>query len=161
VGGSEPSGHIPFTPRAKKVMELSLREALQLGHNYIGSEHLLLGLVREGEGVGAQVLRRHGADLGSVRQRVVEILSTRDPETSTSPERVSGRSGIAGIFEPALNESRRLGDEFVGMEHVLLAAFERPESPAARVLLSFGLTKAEVERRIIEMRGEGEQATPE
>ncbi|MGZ6978137.1 MAG: Clp protease N-terminal domain-containing protein, partial [Acidimicrobiia bacterium] len=62
-GGSAPSGHIPFTPRAKKVLELSLREALQLGHNYIGTEHILLGLIREGEGVAAQVLVKLGADL--------------------------------------------------------------------------------------------------
>src|SRR5438309_8896653 len=74
-GGSSPSGHIPFTPRAKKVLELSLREALQLGHNYIGTEHILLGLVREGEGVGAQVLIKLGADLSRVRQRVIEVLS--------------------------------------------------------------------------------------
>ena len=67
-GGSAPSGHIPFTPRAKKVLELSLREALQLGHNYIGTEHILLGLIREGEGVAAQVLVKLGADLSRVRQ---------------------------------------------------------------------------------------------
>ncbi len=64
-GGSSPSGHIPFTPRAKKVLELSLREALQLGHNYIGTEHILLGLIREGEGVAAQVLVKLGADLSA------------------------------------------------------------------------------------------------
>jgi len=74
-GGSSPSGHIPFTPRAKKVLELSLREALQLGHNYIGTEHILLGLIREGEGVAAQVLVKLGADLGRVRQQVIQLLS--------------------------------------------------------------------------------------
>ena len=74
-GGSSPSGHIPFTPRAKKVLELSLREALQLGHNYIGTEHILLGLIREGEGVAAQVLVKLGADLSRVRQQVIQLLS--------------------------------------------------------------------------------------
>jgi ATP-dependent Clp protease ATP-binding subunit ClpC len=74
-GGSSPSGHIPFTPRAKKVLELSLREALQLGHNYIGTEHILLGLLREGEGVATQVLVKLGADLGKVRQQVIQLLS--------------------------------------------------------------------------------------
>ncbi len=74
-GGSSPSGHIPFTPRAKKVLELSLREALQLGHNYIGTEHILLGLIREGEGVAAQVLQKLGADLSRVRQQVIQLLS--------------------------------------------------------------------------------------
>jgi ATP-dependent Clp protease ATP-binding subunit ClpC len=74
-GKQAPSGHIPFTPRAKKVLELSLREALQLGHNYIGTEHILLGLIREGEGVAAQVLVKLGADLSRVRQQVIQLLS--------------------------------------------------------------------------------------
>ncbi|MBA2529984.1 MAG: ATP-dependent Clp protease ATP-binding subunit [Euzebyales bacterium] len=74
-GQTAPAGHIPFTPRAKKVLELSLREALQLGHNYIGTEHILLGLIREGEGVAAQVLQKLGADLNRVRQQVIQLLS--------------------------------------------------------------------------------------
>ena len=74
-GQGAPTGHIPFTPRAKKVLELSLREALNLGHNYIGTEHILLGLVREGEGVAAQVLVRLGADLPRVRQQVIGLLT--------------------------------------------------------------------------------------
>ena len=85
-GGSSPSGHIPFTPRAKKVLELSLREALQFGHNYIGTEHILLGLIREGEGVAAQVLVKLGADLSRVRQQVIQLLSgyagQKEPSTS-------------------------------------------------------------------------------
>ena len=71
-GQHDLSGHIPFTPGAEKVLELSLREALQLGHNYIGTEHILLGLIREGEGVAAQVLVKLGADLNRVRQQVIE-----------------------------------------------------------------------------------------
>ncbi len=74
-GQQKPTGHIPFTPRAKKVLELSLREALQLGHNYIGTEHILLGLIREGEGIAAQVLVKLGADLNSVRQQVIQLLA--------------------------------------------------------------------------------------
>jgi ATP-dependent Clp protease ATP-binding subunit ClpA len=74
-GQRAPTGHIPFTPRSKKVLELALREALQLGHNYVGTEHLLLGLVREGEGVAAQVLVRLGGDLSRVRQQVFRVLS--------------------------------------------------------------------------------------
>ena len=88
-GGASPSGHIPFTPRAKKVLELSLREALALKHSYIGTEHILLGLVREGEGVAAQVLVNLGADLRSVRQRVIEIVSAHaageHPEAVVAP----------------------------------------------------------------------------
>jgi ATP-dependent Clp protease ATP-binding subunit ClpC len=74
-GEQTTGGHIPFTPRAKKVLELSLREALQLGHNYIGTEHILLGLAREGEGVAAQVLQQRGADLNRVRQEVIGLLA--------------------------------------------------------------------------------------
>ena len=84
-GQQAPSGHIPFTPRAKKVLELSLREALQLGHNYIGTEHILLGLSREGEGVAAQVLVKLGADLNRVRQQVIQLLSGyQGKETATA-----------------------------------------------------------------------------
>ncbi len=78
-GQQEPSGHIPFTPRAKKVLELSLDEALQLGSTYVGTEHLLLGLVGEGEGVAAQVLVNRGADLSRVRQQVLRLLRQREP----------------------------------------------------------------------------------
>lgn len=73
-GQQAPSGHIPFTPRAKKVLELALREALQLGHNYIGTEHILLALIREGQGVGAQVLGKLGVELNQARKRVLDIL---------------------------------------------------------------------------------------
>jgi ATP-dependent Clp protease ATP-binding subunit ClpC len=73
-GEQAPSGHIPFTPRAKKVLELSRREAEQLGHNYIGTEHILLGLIREADGVAAQVLVKLGADLNRVRQQVIQLL---------------------------------------------------------------------------------------
>ncbi len=87
-GQAAPTGHIPFTPRAKKVLELSLREALQLGHNYIGTEHILLGLIREGEGVAAQVLQKLGADLHRVRQTVIQLLSgwTEGAESSGGEE---------------------------------------------------------------------------
>jgi len=95
-----PNGHIPFTPRAKKVLELSLREALQLGHNYIGTEHVLLGLIREGEGVAAQVLLNLGADLEKVRSAVIQLLSG-----------YNGRTGEQGGDEHS-SESSQLLDEF-------------------------------------------------
>jgi hypothetical protein len=101
-GGSAPSGHIPFTPRAKKVLELSLREALQLGHNYIGTEHVLLGLIREGEGVAAQVLGDLGADLATVRQRVVQLLSGF---TGGAAEDV----GATGLFRPGATGETVMG----------------------------------------------------
>ncbi|MCL1593452.1 MAG: ATP-dependent Clp protease ATP-binding subunit [Actinomycetia bacterium] len=93
-GSQAPSGHIPFTPRAKKVLELSLREALQLGHNYIGTEHILLGLIREGEGVAAQVLVKLGAELTKVRQTVIQLLSgVQGEEGSGSGSHPGGSSG--------------------------------------------------------------------
>jgi ATP-dependent Clp protease ATP-binding subunit ClpC len=102
-GQQGPSVHIPFTPRAKKVLELSLREALQLGHNYIGTEHILLGLIREGEGVAAQVLVKLGADLSRVRQQVIQLLSGysgggKEPEAAGA----GGRGGEAGTPSTSL-----------------------------------------------------------
>jgi len=79
-GEHELSGHIPFTPQAKNVLQLSLSEAVQLGHNYVGTEHILLGLLREGEGVAAQVLVRLGAELDRVRQQVIQILGAYRPQ---------------------------------------------------------------------------------
>jgi ATP-dependent Clp protease ATP-binding subunit ClpC len=90
-GSQAPSGHIPFTPRAKKVLELSLREALQLGHNYIGTEHILLGLIREGEGVAAQVLQQLGADLHKVRQTVIQFRA-KNPLPPGIPAEAAGAS---------------------------------------------------------------------
>ena len=94
-GQQSPSGHIPFTPRAKKVLELSLREALQINHSYIGTEHILLGLIREGEGVAAQVLVKLGADLNRVRNQVLQLLSGfqgKEAATSGAPEQGSAPS---------------------------------------------------------------------
>ncbi|WP_370891151.1 ATP-dependent Clp protease ATP-binding subunit [Janibacter sp. GXQ6167] len=94
-GQQAPSGHIPFTPRAKKVLELSLREALQLGHNYIGTEHILLGLIREGEGVAAQVLVKLGADLPRVRQTVIQLISGYQGEKGGQAAGVGASTGPA------------------------------------------------------------------
>jgi len=93
-GGEAPSGHIPFTPRAKKVLELSLREALQLSHNYIGTEHILLGLIREGHGVAAEVLTSLGGDLSRVRDKVIELApaGTGEARAQAGPVRVVGSS---------------------------------------------------------------------
>ena len=99
-GQQAPSGHIPFTPRAKKVLELSLREALQLGHNYIGTEHILLGLIREGEGVAAQVLVKLGADLNRVRQQVIQLLSGyQGKEAATSGAPAEGTPATSLVLD--------------------------------------------------------------
>ncbi|WP_427888288.1 ATP-dependent Clp protease ATP-binding subunit [Kribbella sp. GL6] len=104
-GQQAPSGHIPFTPRAKKVLELSLREALQLGHNYIGTEHILLGLIREGEGVAAQVLVKLGADLNKVRQQVIQLLSGYQGKETTAPG--TGNQGDAPSSSLVLDQFGR------------------------------------------------------
>jgi len=112
-GQQAPSGHIPFTPRAKKVLELSLREALQLGHNYIGTEHILLGLIREGEGVAAQVLTKMGADLNKVRQQVIQLLSGyqgKEPVSAGGPaEGQPSGSAVLDQFGRNLTQAAREG----------------------------------------------------
>jgi hypothetical protein len=126
-GQEVPSGHIPFTPRGKKVLELSLRESLQLGHNYIGTEHILLGLIREGDGVAGQVLVKLGADLNRVRQQVIQLISGQQPQ----PGRLPPREGVAAT------EARARLDVIEGRLaaiEVLLAAVEqwvgiRPDTP--------------------------------
>src|SRR5499425_142498 len=121
-GQQAPSGHIPFTPRAKKVLELSLREALQLGHNYIGTEHILLGLIREGEGVAAQVLVKLGADLNRVRQQVIQLLhgyQGKEPAASGAPsESAPSTSLVLDQFGRNLTQAAREGklDPVIGRE---------------------------------------------
>lgn len=121
-GPQAPSGHIPFTPRAKKVLELSLREALQLGHNYIGTEHILLGLIREGEGVAAQVLVKLGADLNKVRQQVLQLLSGyqgKEPAAAgAASEGTPSGSMVLDQFGRNLTQAAREGklDPVIGRE---------------------------------------------
>ncbi|PKI89757.1 NDP-hexose 4-ketoreductase [Actinomycetales bacterium SN12] len=125
-GQQQPTGHIPFTPRAKKVLELSLREALQLGHNYIGTEHILLGLIREGEGVAAQVLVKLGADLNKVRQQVIQLLSGAPGRetaavgatTNENQQAAQGGSQVLDQFGRNLTQAARDGklDPVIGRE---------------------------------------------
>ena len=122
-GQQAPSGHIPFTPRAKKVLELSLREALQLGHNYIGTEHILLGLIREGDGVAAQVLVKLGADLNRVRQQVIQLLhgyQGKEPASAgtAGAESAPSTSLVLDQFGRNLTQGAREGklDPVIGRE---------------------------------------------
>jgi ATP-dependent Clp protease ATP-binding subunit ClpC len=120
-GQQAPSGHIPFTPRAKKVLELSLREALQLGHNYIGTEHILLGLIREDEGVAAQVLVKLGGDLNRVRQQVIQLLhgyQGKDPAAGPPSETATSASLVLDQFGRNLTAGAREGklDPVIGRE---------------------------------------------
>ena len=115
-GQQAPSGHIPFTPRAKKVLELSLRESLQLGHNYIGTEHILLGLLREGDGVAAQVLVTLGADLNRVRQQVIQLLhGYQGQDVESAGPRPGGRAP-AGLPGDALARFDALDRRLTALE---------------------------------------------
>jgi ATP-dependent Clp protease ATP-binding subunit ClpA len=152
--GAEVKGHIPFTPRAKKVLELALREAVQLHHNYIGTEHILLGVMREGDGVGARILREHAPELLAVRVAVLDLL--RPAQTAHTRRWLRRRAADepAEPGEPAeseelrttpaadtsLDEAARLaGGDPVGSHHLLLAALGDPNTAAARALAALGV----------------------
>ena len=129
-GQQAPSGHIPFTPRAKKVLELSLREALQLGHNYIGTEHILLGLIHEGEGVAAQVLVRLGGDLNRVRQQVVQLVHSEGGSEADRPP--LGRSPRGLERSEILKTLAALSDRLAAIErHLGMARKPAGEGAAA------------------------------
>src|SRR5262249_15594691 len=135
------SGHIPFTPRARKTLELALREALQLQHNYIGTEHILLGLIREGEGVATEVLKQH-ADLTVIRAGVLDLLPAAAAEAARArrwlrrPTAAPGEAGAQAAqtvmntspaADTTLSEAARLaGSRPVGSHHLLLAALADP-----------------------------------
>jgi len=157
LGKSTPTGHIPFTPRAKKVLELALREALQLNHNFIGTEHILLGVIREGDGVGAQIIKQHSSGLEEVRTAVLDVVSTMPTVALRSRrwlrerlETITGRapeqSEAAQIrttpaADISLTQAARLaGSQPVGSHHLLLAALADPDSAASRALSAFGVT---------------------
>ncbi len=139
-GQQAPSGHIPFTPRAKKVLELSLREALQLGHNYIGTEHILLGLIREGKGVAAQVLVKLGGNLDRVRQQVI-ALEQENPTTEELPpaaRRRTVRTQASAAAEAFAHTERENADLAAKLDEILsrldsisgrLTAIERALNP--------------------------------
>jgi ATP-dependent Clp protease ATP-binding subunit ClpC len=108
-GQVAPSGHIPFTPRGKKVLELSLRESVQLGHNYIGTEHILLGLIREGDGVAAQVLVKLGADLNRVRQQVIQLVHGHQPKEPVFVRPAAQELSLPTVQDRLEAIERRLG----------------------------------------------------
>ena len=154
-GSGAPAGHIPFTPRAKKTLELALREAVQLRHTYIGTEHILLGVIREGDGVGARILRRH-ADLGAIRMAVLDVLSSIPAEAGQGRRWLRRRSASDLGEPPAQSESpeisttpaadssltaaARLAEgQPVGSHHLLLAALTDADTAAARALAALGV----------------------
>ena len=178
-GNAESSGHIPFTPRAKKTLELALREALQLQHNYIGTEHILLGLIRESDGVAAQVLKQH-ADLPTIRTAVLDLVPAAAAEASRA-RRWLRRRAVASALEPdapaeqtllnatpaadtTLSEAARLaGARPVGSHHLLLATLADPDSAAARALTALGvdLDRAKEALRDVDVTGTSDEQPEE
>ena len=157
-GCSAPSGHIPFTPRAKTVLELSLREALALGHNYIGTEHILLGLVREGQGLGAEVLVNLGADLTAVRGEVIQQLSGHRGGRlgNRMAPGVAQRLRETPAAAKASVEARRLaGSGAVGSQHYLLGLLRQEDSMATKALADLGVTPEAIEAKLAEIEPAG------
>jgi ATP-dependent Clp protease ATP-binding subunit ClpA len=176
-GKSAPSGHIPFTPRAKKVLELALREALQLQHNYIGTEHVLLGVIREGEGVAVEIMRKH-ADLQVIRTGVLDLIDTSgfDPNRGRRWLRRRTAAFIAGqpaeqetlsaspAADTTLTEAARLaGTAPVGSHHLMLAVLADPQTAAARALTALGidLEQAKEALRSVDVTGTSDEQPEE
>jgi ATP-dependent Clp protease ATP-binding subunit ClpC len=145
-GGGTPSAHVLFTARAKKVLELSLRESIQFRHNHIGTEHILLGLIREGDGVAAEVLRTLGVDLSRVREHVVQVLSESEPEPVTEGEAKPGPEGVA--FVRAASGS------------VTLGVTPDPQSPPPRCARCGASLTTGTAYRVVEATGDETEAEP-
>jgi Clp amino terminal domain, pathogenicity island component len=180
-GKGASAGHIPFTPRAKKCLELALREALQLGHDYIGTEHVLLGIVREGEGVGAQILLQHAGSLSEIRAAVVDQLhgATTEVQGRRLLGRLGGRRTAAVRLQPEpqppevrttpaadislAGAARLAGAGPLGSHHLLLAALDDPNTAAARTLLALGvdLDRAREALRTTDVTGSSDELPEE
>ena len=146
-GKASPGGHIPFTPRAKKVLELSLREALQLKHNYIGTEHILLGLLREGQGVAAQILAdKHPLD--RIREEVLRQLESHGPRHAYSASRTPA------AHEVLARAAELAGDTPVGSHHILEAILQEPDSAAAKALSEAGIDLEQLAAQLEEVSTE-------
>jgi len=133
AGTGQMSGHVPFTPRTKKVLELSLREAQRLGHDHIGTEHILLGLVREGDGVGAQILKRQGASLDRVQEQVLATVRTAPAEElrRVSVGRMPGGGLPPTTLRAVMSRLDEIAERLTGIEN-LLAEMRDPAASAAQ-----------------------------
>ena len=166
-GRQTPAGHISFTPRAKKVLELSLREALQLGHNYIGTGHVLLGLIREGDGVAVHVLEKLGADLGGVRHTIIQILSegaggeqarmsvapeSRGPEAEDPADSIILRGLRVRAYHGVLERERAEGQPFVVDVTLWLDLSQAGRHDDLASTIDYGKLASQIHRRVSEER---------
>ena len=159
LGEGAPAGHIPFTKRAKKVLELALREALGLKHNYIGTEHILLGMVREGDGLASKILASQLRDIGAIRAAVLELLDKGRREPTGSGEALNRTTAATEVVTVALALA---GDAPMGSHHLLEALVRAEGSMAAKVLGDLGVDAAAIARKVDELDAEDTtDATPE
>jgi ATP-dependent Clp protease ATP-binding subunit ClpC len=145
-----------FTDRARKVMQLANQEAQRFNHEYIGTEHVLLGLVKEGSGVAANVLKNLDVDLRKIRlevEKIVPYASTENPV----PGRLPHTPRTKKVIEHAINEARSLNHNYVGTEHLLLGLLHEQEGVAAQVLTNLGLTLAGVRAEVLDLLGQNMQ----
>ena len=144
-----------FTDRARKVMALANQEAQRFNHEYIGTEHMLLGLVKEGSGVGATVLKRLGVDLPAVRVEVERLVGSR-PSMITMGK-LPQTPEAKRVIEEAIIEARGFDHDYVGTEHLLLGLLHDPETVAGRILRAMGLTADEVREEVLSLLGVGHE----
>jgi ATP-dependent Clp protease ATP-binding subunit ClpC len=150
-----------FTERARRSMVLAQEEARLLGHSFIGTEHLLLGLIHEGEGVGAAALERLGLSLEAVRAKVEETIGPApiEPTGAGGPPPFTPRS--KKVLELALREALQLGHNYIGTEHILLGIVREGEGVAARVLVDLGASLQATRATVLEVLGELPRPAPE
>jgi ATP-dependent Clp protease ATP-binding subunit ClpA len=170
-GNAAPSGHIPFTPRAKKVLELSLRESRRLGHSYIGTEHILLGLIREGEGVGAQVLVKHGADLDRARQAVLRLLGESEDLPPEHERTIAGPmpslssieapsamalfdEGAVGAIHLAQELAKRRRRTVLSAEHLLFGLIGSEHPQVSFILRMLGASDERMQKMVHDLLGD-------
>jgi ATP-dependent Clp protease ATP-binding subunit ClpA len=158
VGEQASPSHIPFSPRVRVVLMLALRVSLELDHNYIGTEHMLLALIREGKGVAIQALTHMGIDPDNVRRLVLDIISA-DPESSPDTfEIFSARS--RRVLDLAREEAARFNHPRIGTEHILLGLACEGEGAAAEVLAAAGVSVDAIRGQVVALDGVGKQASP-
>jgi ATP-dependent Clp protease ATP-binding subunit ClpC len=141
-----------FTDRARRALTLASQEALRLGHDHIGTEHLLLGIVKEGSGSAAVVLEQFTIGLGAVRQKVEELV--HGPNTATAPPgRLRQTERYARVLSYSMEEAKALSHNYVGTEHLLLGLLREPEGTAARVLAALDLRLDDVRAAVLQLLG--------